>query len=556
MDNIAVPTEDMWNFNLDYNGENNLASFFNSNGNIHPYPAKAVPEVVNFLLSKISEITNIKTVLDPFVGSGTVALESKYLGYDFYGSDLNPLSILISKTKSLTVSNALYIEKKIRNFTNTLLEEYLSNTITKIESFDNINFWFKEENIRQLSFIKYRINVFLKRTTKKHRETFALILLTAFSSAIRFSSLTRNSEFKLYRMSPADIKNHNVNSVELYKTKVLELLDMLEHANEAYSKDTLTEIVLQNAKSLTYLPDKKVDVVITSPPYGDSQSTVAYGQFSRLSLQWMSDLLYKYLNICVENKNCDSYLLGGKKSKVTVDLDTIIKNSHTASKLIDKMYGVIRSEAEILEKAVCDLEVHLQDLRSGKKTRVYNEVLLQLIQERVRLDVYRSVKSKGIFSDKRTKAIAKHASIVFMKELLSLNPKKRYRRLNQLSLKLPLIKEILMRKIKAHPKRVIEIINFFRDLYQVVVETDRVLADGGVQAWIVGHRTVLGKVTINLVSILQDWFESLGYTKITTLERQYSFKRLPHHINSTVTRHDEIKTMMQEHILVVKKAEQ
>ena len=30
-----------------------------------------------------------------------------------------------------------------------------------------------------------------------------------------------------------------------------------------------------------------VDLVVTSPPYGDSHTTVAYGQFSRLSSQWL-----------------------------------------------------------------------------------------------------------------------------------------------------------------------------------------------------------------------------------------------------------------------------
>jgi hypothetical protein len=32
---------------------------------------------------------------------------------------------------------------------------------------------------------------------------------------------------------------------------------------------------------------ESVDLVITSPPYGDSKTTVAYGQFSRLSLRWL-----------------------------------------------------------------------------------------------------------------------------------------------------------------------------------------------------------------------------------------------------------------------------
>ena len=32
---------------------------------------------------------------------------------------------------------------------------------------------------------------------------------------------------------------------------------------------------------------ESVDIIVTSPPYGDSRTTVAYGQFSRLANQWL-----------------------------------------------------------------------------------------------------------------------------------------------------------------------------------------------------------------------------------------------------------------------------
>ncbi|MGC8830164.1 MAG: hypothetical protein ACP5TE_10350 [Verrucomicrobiia bacterium] len=35
------------------------------------------------------------------------------------------------------------------------------------------------------------------------------------------------------------------------------------------------------------IPPEGVDIVLTSPPYGDSKTTVAYGQFSRLANQWL-----------------------------------------------------------------------------------------------------------------------------------------------------------------------------------------------------------------------------------------------------------------------------
>ena len=47
------------------------------------------------------------------------------------------------------------------------------------------------------------------------------------------------------------------------------------------------------------------DVVLTSPPYGDSKTTVAYGQFSALSNEWMG-ISYA--------RKIDNMLMGGKKA--------------------------------------------------------------------------------------------------------------------------------------------------------------------------------------------------------------------------------------------------
>ena len=56
----------------------------------------------------------------------------------------------------------------------------------------------------------------------------------------------------------------------------------------------------------TSVPSNSIDLVITSPPYGDSRTTVAYGQFSRLSLQWLG-LSWE------EIRNIDNRLLGGQR---------------------------------------------------------------------------------------------------------------------------------------------------------------------------------------------------------------------------------------------------
>lgn len=71
-------------------------------------------------------------------------------------------------------------------------------------------------------------------------------------------------------------------------------------------------IILGDSTKDNGIPSDSVDFIITSPPYGDSRTTVAYGQFSRLSAQWL-DLLPPQV------KDIDKELLGGKKNISTND---------------------------------------------------------------------------------------------------------------------------------------------------------------------------------------------------------------------------------------------
>lgn len=549
--------EDWDSINLDYEGENKFASFFSSQGNIHSYPAKAVPEMINDLLIKFKNQYNVNKVLDPFVGSGTTALEAKYLGLDFYGSDLNPLAVLLSRAKVLTINNTDYVKKQLINFANVLKENYDKTNAVLLVHFNNIDYWFKEVNIKELSYIKSEINRFLRKS-KGYKETYALVLLTAFSSTIRSVSLTRNSEFKLYRMSRNDIEKHNVNALEVFFEKLNNLLDMLVVANDSYNKDTLSEIYLRNAKNLDYMRNNKVDLVITSPPYGDSQSTVAYGQFSRLSIQWMNDLMDEYLNIKCNYDNCDQYLLGGKNSDYSLKDLQDFYNSIELKKLEKQMDNVINSNIKERNKIKSNIEELIYKLEEKKvieeKDIIKNDVVCKLIEERIRLDVYRKInKKKTKLTHNKIKCIALNKSKMFFKELFGYNKKLKYKRKVELIEKLPFIKETINRNIESMPKRKIEVIDFFKDLYKVVLETDKVISQNGIQTWIVGHRTVLGEVNVNMYGILKDWFSNIGYEIVTSLERKYSFKRMPHHINSTIIKNKKVNTMMNEYILIVKK---
>lgn len=554
-DNALAKWEEL---NLDYEGENKYASFFSSTGNLHTYPAKAVPEMVSDLIKKIMSIKSINTVLDPFVGSGTTALEAKYLGLDFWGSDLNPLAVLLSKTKVLTIENTTYTKRRLSEFIAQVKEEYPKVRLIPVCTFDSIDYWFKEENILELNFLKFKISQFINRANKANREMYALILLTAFSSTIRRVSLTRNGEFKLYRMSPSDIERFSISSIDEFEEAVSHLLDMLVAANDSYKKETRSTICLQNAKSLNYLKDKSIDLVITSPPYGDSKTTVAYGEFSKLSLQWMEDLIKKYVGIEVADCNCDEQLLGGRKSEWSLNDEKDFYKSKEVVKLEAEMQSRIQEKKDELTIAKAVLDEMIKCINNHQYVSSdllhKNEIVYKLISERVRLDIYRKIKkSKAGLKDKATKKLAKQNTVVYMKQMENIYSPKYVIRQAHLKEKLDRVKETLDRNGKSIQKRKEDVLVFLKDLYKVVLETDRVMNKGGFQVWIVGHRTVMGKITINMEGILKDWFLNRGYECEASLSRKYSFKRMPHHINSTIERCEEVNTMMNEYILVVRK---
>lgn len=488
------------------------------------------------------------------MGSGTVALEARYLGLDFYGSDLNPLSILLSRTKALTVNNAADVEKALINFSEKLIITYADHKLVDLVYFEKINFWFKSKNIQELSFIKAQCDKFLGSCPKKNRETYALILLTAFSSTIRESSLTRNNEFKLYRMSPNDVEKFEIDSLLVFKEKVSNLMSMLVEANKDSYNKALTEIKMQNAKDLSVFYNKKIDLILTSPPYGDSQSTVAYGEFSKLSLQWSKDLLAKYLDIRTQAENVDEHLLGGKKSLSSISLKMILRRSNTFKELFKTMRDTCKIDIKDLINAKISLNIMQDNIEKGVFEFQYFEgdnIVFELLKERTRLEYFRKLNAETTLKNREVKKSAISMRDEFFEQLRQ-EPQNEIL-LDEIINRIPAVRETINRRIKAIPRRIKSVIHFFKELYLVVEQTDKVLDDQGIQAWIVGHRTVLGSITVDMAGILNDWFVSLGYNKITTLHRQYSFKRLPHHINSTITRKNEIKTMMQEHIIVVRK---
>jgi len=272
----------------------------NTKGNthcFHSYPAMMIPQIANRLLENYATHANL--LFDPYCGTGTSLVEANLRNINAVGTDLNPLARLIAKVKT-TIIDLNRLSESISNFL-TLINNRSFN-ITNIErpDFNNINYWFDERVLNKLMIIKS----FIKTIENVEIRNFYNV---AFSETIRESSWTRNGEFKLYRM--------NEKQISKFEPKVFELMINKLHRNYNGLKEYILNLkgnaksIIYDFNSVDYLPENlinNVDIVLTSPPYGDSRTTVAYGQFSRLANQWLD---------ISEASKIDNMLMGGSKSK-------------------------------------------------------------------------------------------------------------------------------------------------------------------------------------------------------------------------------------------------
>jgi site-specific DNA-methyltransferase (cytosine-N4-specific) len=264
----------------------------------HTYPAMFIPQVARRLLLTYTKKGD--TICDIFCGSGTALVESRLVGRNSYGIDLNPLAIFLAKVKTTPIdpnrlsSDYLKLLDRIRK---------IKIDSTEIPKFKNIEFWFKEKVIIELTKIKKAINTIKDENTRN-------FFMVAFSEIVRKSSNSKNGEFKLVRIKGEKLENFNPNVLELFKQKVEANISGMSDFYNDVAKESWAKIILGDSSQDNGIKENSIDCVITSPPYGDSRTTVAYGQFSRLSAQWI-DLFEEPNNA----SGVDNDLLGGKATK-------------------------------------------------------------------------------------------------------------------------------------------------------------------------------------------------------------------------------------------------
>lgn len=245
------------------------------------YPAVMVPNMQGEIFDLVlKHDSNIHNVLDPFMGSGTILVEGLVRRLDVIGIDINPLSYLTVLSKMQKYAKRALIEKmdqllqRIDQLHGQSIEDYY---------FDGISKWYVPSVVQDLSKIRLCI---LREPDLKYRRLFWV----TFAEIAKQADNARTSTFKLHIKLEETIRNTYYNCLRSFREKlisnvnaVLEFKCLRQCEKERlYCGDS--RAILRDRRRFA---ENSVDLVITSPPYGDNTTTITYGQYSVLPLRWI-----------------------------------------------------------------------------------------------------------------------------------------------------------------------------------------------------------------------------------------------------------------------------
>ena len=309
--------------------------YTNSIHNIHPYPAKFIPEIPHHLIKTIGVPKN-SCVFDPFCGSGVTLVEAQNLGYPSIGIDLNPIACLISRVKTTTPKQNLYTLGKI--ITQNARD---SQTLIQIPPIPNLDHWFKKDIQNAIFHLRHEIS-----------QTDCLTSQDALNLALS-SILVRVSNQESDTRYAAIEKNYQASDVyKLFLQALLKVSKALDERPFPLPKVTIQEqnILHTKPKDVSF----PVGLVITSPPYPNAYE---YWLYHKYRMFWLG-----YDPIAVKKQEIGARAHYFKKNPPTIEdfsnqmqyvfnllTKTIISGGHICIVIgRSKIHGKIIDNAKII----------------------------------------------------------------------------------------------------------------------------------------------------------------------------------------------------------------
>ena len=233
--------------------------------NIHPYPAKFIPEIPRMLINTIG-LPQGTCVLDPFCGSGATLVESQLAGFSAIGIDLNPIACLISRVKSQPLS-----EDFIPQIKTVITKAKACQGIVAVPPIPNLDHWFMKELQWAIASLVLQIEDVPDQNTKEALNLALSSILVRVSnqeSDTRYAAiekkLTADTVFSLFQAA----------SERIWEAKA-------ECDPPRWDVEVMNKDILNVQPSDIRLP---VGLVITSPPYPNAYE---YWLYHKYRMYWL-----------------------------------------------------------------------------------------------------------------------------------------------------------------------------------------------------------------------------------------------------------------------------
>ena len=250
--------------------------------NLHPYPAKFIPQIPNALIQELSSVGD--TVADIFCGSGTTLLEALQLKRHAVGIDANPLAALVSRAKTTLFTDqdveALETHRSACAHTLGRAESRTGNLFHDGQPFRSAGwrparkvceFWFAPHVVEELA----ELRLLIDRVPSEAARTLCAVAL----SAIIVSVSKQDSDTRYVRreksVEPGDAVRRYLNQLETAIRSTTEMTALLE---DRFSCRVIDDDILAAPET------GPLDLVVTSPPYPNAYS---YHLYHRTRLLWL-----------------------------------------------------------------------------------------------------------------------------------------------------------------------------------------------------------------------------------------------------------------------------
>jgi hypothetical protein len=353
----------------DYNKREYVHSFFQ-------YPARMIPAVQKKLIEIVSEANpQISNMLDPFMGSATTLVACMENGLNCYGQDINPLSVLIAKTRT----GPYYIDALKEKYAD-LQARLVADRSEKIEvSFPNRNKWFKKK-------ISIELSKIVRSIRKESRPAIRRFFWVVLAETVRVSSNDRTSTYKLHIRPKKQIRKRKFSAIDVFSLHMDQSIEDFEmHADLLKKSMQLSngcykgeiDLRLWDSKENIYCPNEGpfYDLLVTSPPYGDNKTTVTYGQSSYLPLQWITleDIDEKATQDHLSTMSeIDSRSLGGKLKNIDqIALNSLFQRSPTLKRTYETIKEKSPKDVKKVGAFFIDVDKTLDNIFASMKPNSY-----------------------------------------------------------------------------------------------------------------------------------------------------------------------------------------